>query len=65
MPDNVHFLFSSLRASFGTRGSDILTMIARRMYQKAGMPFYDITGTNMIEHVYELKRKLAILKPEK
>lgn len=34
MQDNVDLLFSSLRASFGRRGSDILTMIARRMYQK-------------------------------
>jgi hypothetical protein len=65
MSDNVDLLFSSLRDSFGTRASDIITMITRRMYEKAGiMTFYDITGTDMIQHVYELKRKLEILKPE-
>jgi hypothetical protein len=66
MLDNVDLLFSSLNDGFGTRASDIITMITRKIYQKAGITtFYDITGTDMIQHVYELKRKLEILKPEK
>ncbi|MGA3296769.1 MAG: hypothetical protein ABSD41_04890, partial [Candidatus Bathyarchaeia archaeon] len=64
MPDNIDLLFSSLKDSFGTHGSDIPKMVTRRMYQKAGIPFYDITGTNMIQQVNELKRKLELLKPE-
>jgi hypothetical protein len=58
MRDKVDLLFSSLTDSFGISGSDIRKMVARIMYQKAGITFYDVAGTLMIQHVYELKQKL-------
>ena len=59
MEDNVDLLFSSLRDSFGIHGGDIRKMVVRRMYQKAGIPFYDVAGTHMIQYVHELKRMLT------
>ena len=62
MQDNVDLLFSSLTDSFGIRGSDIRKMVVRRMYQKAGIPFYEVAGTHMIQYVHELKRKLTMIE---
>jgi hypothetical protein len=60
MQDNVDLLFSSLRDSFGIHGGDIRKMVVRRMYEKAGIPFYDVAGTHMIQYVHELKRMLTM-----
>src|SRR5208282_3930241 len=60
MEHDVDFLFSSLRDSFGMQGGDIRNMVVRRMYQKAGIPFYEVGGTLMIQYVHELKRILAM-----
>ena len=60
MEDNVDRLFSTLIDSFGIQGGDIRKMEVKRMYQKAGVPFYDIAGTHMIQYVHELKRKLTL-----
>ena len=60
MEDNVDFLFSSLKDSFGTQGGDIRYMVVRRMYQKADIPFYEVAGTIMIQYVHELKRIMAM-----
>ena len=62
MQDNVDLLFSSLRDSFGIHGDDIRKMVVRRMYQKAGIPFYEVAGTHMIQYVHELKRKLTMIE---
>jgi hypothetical protein len=59
MEDNVDRLFSTLIDSFGLQGSDIRKMVVKRMYQKAGVPFYEVAGTHMIQYVHELKRKLT------
>jgi coproporphyrinogen III oxidase len=59
MEDHVEFLFSSLTDSFGLQGGDVRKMVVRRMYQKAGVPFYDVAGTHMIQYVHELKRTLS------
>jgi hypothetical protein len=60
MEDNVDFLFSSLKDSFGMQGGDIRYMVVRRMYQKADIPFYEVAGTIMIQYVHELKRIMAM-----
>jgi len=59
MEDNVDRLFSTLIDSFGLQGSDIRKMVVKRMYQKAGVPFYEVAGTHMIQYVHELKLKLT------
>ena len=64
MEDNVDFLFSSLTDSFGIHGGDIRKMVVKRMYQKAGVPFYEVAGTHMIQYVHELKRKLTESKKQ-
>jgi hypothetical protein len=58
MEDNVDVLFSSLRDSFGLQGRDIRRMVVRRMYQKAGVPFYEVAGTHMIQYVHELRQTM-------
>ncbi len=62
MEDNVDVLFSSLRDSFGIQGADIRRMVVRRMYQKTGIPFYEVAGTQMIQYVHELRRILAMIE---
>jgi hypothetical protein len=62
MEDNVDLLFSMLGDSFGMYGGDILRMVVRRMYRKAGVPFYEVAGTLLIQYVHELKRKLTMIE---
>ena len=62
MGGNVDLLFSSLTDSFGIRGGDIRKMVVRRMYRKAGVPFYEVAGTLLIQYVHELKRKLTMIE---
>ncbi len=61
MEDNVDRLFASLKDSFGLQGGDIRRMAVKRMYQKAGVPFYEVAGIEMIQYVQELKRVLTNL----
>jgi hypothetical protein len=59
IPYHIDLLFSSLRDSFGMRGDDLCKMVVRKMYEKAGVPFYEIAGQPMIHYVEELKTRLA------
>jgi hypothetical protein len=61
MEDNVDRLFSSLENSFGISGGDLCKMVVKRMYQRAGVPFYEVAGIEMIQYVHELKRVLTHL----
>jgi hypothetical protein len=60
MLNDVDLLFDSLEGSFGICGGDLCKLVVRKMYHKAGLPFYDVAGTQMIQYVYELKRILAM-----
>ena len=59
MPNHVDLLMRSLRDSFGTRGDFLCKLIVKKMYAKAGVPFYEIAGQAMIQYVEELKARLA------
>jgi hemoglobin-like flavoprotein len=65
MPNHVVLLFDSLGHAFGLLGGDLCKLVVRKMYQKAGVPFYDVAGTRMIQHVNELKRILAMAERSK
>jgi hypothetical protein len=41
------------------RGDDLSKMLVKKMYEKAGVPFYEVGGQPMIRYVEELKTKLA------
>lgn len=45
MPTHIAELFASLRGSFGLVGDDLSKLIVKKMYIKAGIPFYEIGGT--------------------
>ena len=59
IPNHIDLLFSSLRDSFGTRGDDLCKMVVKKMYEKAGVPFFEIGGQPMIQYVEELKARLG------
>lgn len=59
IPNHIDLLFSSLRGSFGMRGDDLCKMVVRKMYEKAGVSFYEIGGQSMIRYVEELKARLT------
>ena len=59
IPNHIDLLFSSLRNSFGMRGDDLCKMVVKKMYEKAGVPFYEIGGQPMIRYVEELKARLG------
>ena len=59
IPNHVDRLFSSLRDSFGTSGDSLCKMIVKRMYARAGVSFYEISGQPMIQYVKELEAKLG------
>ena len=59
IPNHIDVLFSSLRDSFGMRGDDLCKMVVKKMYEKAGVPFYEIGGQPMIRYVEKLKARLA------
>ena len=59
IPNHIDLLFSSLRGSFGTRGDDLCKMVVKRMYEKAGVLFFEIGGQPMIQYVEELKARLV------
>ena len=63
IPNHIDLLFSSLRDSFGTNGDDLCKMVVAKMYQKAGVPFYEVAGHPMIQYVEELKAKLTKTSP--
>jgi hypothetical protein len=63
MPDRVDLLFQSLMDTFGTSGDDLCKLIVKKMYAKAGVPFYEIGGQPMIRYVEELKARLAKTNP--
>ena len=58
--DNIEILFSSLEHTYGLFGSAVPKLVVQKMYEKAKVPFYEVTGTPMIQYVYDLKRNLAI-----
>jgi hypothetical protein len=60
MTSSVDVLFSTLSDSFGIHGGSVCKLVVKKMYEKAGVPFYEVAGTNMIQYVYELKRLLAM-----
>ena len=41
------------------KGNDLCKMVVKKMYEKAGVPFYEIGGEPMIRYVEELKTRLA------
>ena len=41
------------------RGDDLCKMVVRKMYEKAGVSFYEIGGQSMIRYVEELKARLT------
>ena len=57
--DTIELLFTSLERAYGLFGSAVPKLVVKRMYQKAEVPFYEVTGTPMIQYVYDLKRTLA------
>jgi hypothetical protein len=59
IPNHIDLLFSSLRDSFGTRGDDLCKTVVKKMYEKAGVHFFEIGGQPMIQYVEELKARLA------
>lgn len=58
MQNRLDALFTSLRSSFGLQGDALSKLIVKKLYQKAGIPFYEIAGREWIEYVGELKAKL-------
>ena len=64
MTNRIDLLFSTLKDSFGLQGGSLCKLVVRKMYQKSGIPFYEIAGTQMIQYVNELKRTLAMAKFE-
>lgn len=59
MPSHIEPLFTALSDSFGISGNTLCKAIVKKMYKKAGVPFYEVGYRPMIEYVQELKHKLA------
>lgn len=63
MPNQIYRLFQSVSDSFGTAGDDLCKLIVKKMYQKAGVLFYEIAGKPMIQYIEELKAIVAKTNP--
>lgn len=56
---NIERLFSSFERGQGFLGANVPKLAVKKMYQKAGVPFFEVAGTPAIQYVYDLKRILA------
>lgn len=61
LPNHIISLLTPLDYSYGLAGDILGKTIVKRMYKKAGLPFYEVGSRPTLEYVQELRRKLVSL----
>lgn len=59
LPNHLISLLTPLEYSYGLAGDTLGKTIVKRMYKKAGVPFYEVGTRPMLEYVQELRKKIV------